>query len=149
WIRRSERRDARTDGTILRMTKPLVVLGLVYAAAVPWAFVSGSLQRAAIWTVSCATVLTHAFGATAQGAGDVLVTSRGNFQVTPECLFTPILPVYLAAVWAWPMAWRRRWLWIAAAAPLFLALGVVRLLALALPPLVVSHPTFVAHAFYQ
>ena len=48
WIRRSERNDNRTDGTIARMTKPLVVLGLAYAATVPWAFVSGSLQRAGV-----------------------------------------------------------------------------------------------------
>jgi S-adenosylmethionine decarboxylase len=149
WIRRSERNDHRTDGTIARMTKPLVVLGLAYAATVPWAFVSGSLQRAGVWTVTCATMLTHAFGVEVHGVGNVLVTSRGNFQVTPECLFTPILPIYLAAVWAWPMAWRRRTAWILAAVPLFLALGVVRLLALALPPLVVSHPTFLAHGFYQ
>ncbi len=43
----------------------------------------------------------------------------------------------------------KRVLWLVAAAPIFMALGVARLLVLALPPAIVSTPLFLAHGFYQ
>ena len=60
----------------------------------------------------------------------------------------PLIPVYLAAVCAYSATWRRLALGTLATLPLFVALGIVRLLMVALPDAVAS-PLFVVHAFYQ
>jgi Ca2+/Na+ antiporter len=80
---------------------------------------------------------------------NVLVTERGMFQVTQECLFTPMVSLYLAAVCSVPMPGTRRTGWLLLALPLFFVLGVVRLLVLALPPQIVQSPVLLAHGFYQ
>jgi len=79
----------------------------------------------------------------------VLWTSRGSFLVTQECISTPLVPVYLAAVCAHSTTWRRLILGVVVAAPLFIALGIVRLLVVALPSVVVASPLFLVHSFYQ
>jgi hypothetical protein len=78
----------------------------------------------------------------------VLWTPRGGFLVTAECVSTPLAPVYLAGVCAYAATRRRLILGLAAAPPLFVALGIARLLVVALPEAIAS-PTFVVHAFYQ
>ena len=85
---------------------------------------------------------------TAHAWANVLWTSRGGFVVTQECISTPLIPVYLAAVCAYSTTWRRLILGIAVAPPLFILLGIARLLVVAVPGLVAS-PAFVVHAFYQ
>ena len=72
-----------------------------------------------------------AFSATA--TGNVLSTARGRFLVTQECISTPLIPVYLAAVCAYSTTWRRRAVGVLAALPLFIVLGIARLLVVALP----------------
>ena len=57
--------------------------------------------------------------------------------------------MYLAAVCAYSTTWRRLVLGVLAAVPLFIALGIVRLLVVALPDAVVASPLFFVHAFYQ
>jgi hypothetical protein len=79
----------------------------------------------------------------------VLWTARGGFLVTQECITTPLIPVYIAAVFAYSQTWSRRALALAAAAPLFVALGIARLLIVALPAALVGSPLFLIHAFYQ
>ena len=83
------------------------------------------------------------------GVGDVMATPRGSFQVTPECLLTPLLPVSLAAIVAMPWSARRRMLAVALVLPLFFALGVTRLIALALPAAISTTPLVIVHGFYQ
>ena len=39
--------------------------------------------------------------------------------------------------------------WVALALPLFFVLGVARLLVLAIPPVLIEQPAFLAHGFYQ
>ena len=43
----------------------------------------------------------------------------------------------------------RRGTWVALALPLFFVLGVARLLVLAIPPVLIEQPAFLAHGFYQ
>jgi hypothetical protein len=69
--------------------------------------------------------------------------------VTQECLVTPLIPLYLAAVFALPLGHVARALAALAAAPLFVLLGMARLLVLALPPVLVASPVFLVHAFFQ
>ena len=79
----------------------------------------------------------------------MLSTPRGGFTVTQECISTPLIPVYLAAVLACSDRWPRRALGLLATAPLFVGLGIARLLVVALPAALVASPVFLVHAFYQ
>jgi hypothetical protein len=103
----------------------------------------------ATFIAQAAAASLHLFGVEASAAGNVLWTARGGFAVTQECISTPLIPVYLAAVFAYSTSVRRRALALAAAGPLFVALGIARLLVVALPTTLVSSPIFFVHAFYQ
>jgi hypothetical protein len=122
---------------------------LLFVAASPLyldsAFVlalAGFIARAAAATLGAAGVSAHA-------AANVLSTSRGTFIVTQECISTPLVPVYLAAVCAYSSSWRRLIVGGLSAPPLFIALGIVRLLLVALPDALVASPLFLVHTFYQ
>jgi hypothetical protein len=95
-----------------------------------------------------AAVALRGLGMDTSAVGSVLLTARGAFLVTPECVATPLVPVYLAAVCAYTDG-ARRTLGLAAAIPLFVALGVARLLVVALPAALIGSPLFLIHAFYQ
>jgi exosortase/archaeosortase family protein len=98
------------------------------------------ISQASGWILGAAGVASHV-------SGNMLTTSGGNFLVTQECIVTPLLPVYLAAIGAY-CTQRRLVFGVLAAVPLFTALGVVRLLLVALPESLGS-PIFLVHAFYQ
>jgi hypothetical protein len=78
----------------------------------------------------------------------MLLTPSGAFLVTQECISTPLIPVYFAAVLVYSRTWWTRALWTAASGPLFMALGIARLLVVAVPGLNAS-PGFFIHAFSQ
>ena len=61
---------------------------------------AGFIARAAAATLGVVGVSAHA-------AANVLWTPRGGFLVTQECISTPLIPVYLAAVCAYSPTWRR------------------------------------------
>jgi S-adenosylmethionine decarboxylase len=147
WIRASERGTIEFNQRWKRFG--LIALGtlVLYAAAVPWVFTSSLVREVGVWTASAGGALLSSAGATVRTNGNILMTDRGAFQVTQECLFTPMLPLYFAALFSFPV--RRRVLWLLAALPLFFALGVARLLLLALPPVVAESPIVLAHGFYQ
>ena len=126
----------------------LVLLGL-HAAAAPWTMTSAAVLRAGGWTADAAAGVLKTAGVPAVASGNILSTSRGAFQVTQECLLTPLVPIYLAAVIALPMRRRTRLWALLLALPVFFLLGILRVLVLALPPAIVSSPLFVAHGFYQ
>jgi len=88
-------------------------------------------------------------GIGATTAANTLWTSKGGFEVTPECISTPLIPLYFAAVMTYCTQWRWRLLGMAAAVPLFIALGITRLLVVALPAALIGSPLFLIHAFYQ
>jgi len=102
---------------------------------------SGVVARGAAAVLSLAGITAHA-------SGNVLWTGRGGFLVTQECIATPLIPLYLGAVCAYSPTWRRLALGVMATLPIFVALGAVRLLVVALPASVGSALFFV-HAFYQ
>lgn len=96
-----------------------------------------------------AAVALGGLGMEASAVGSVLLTARGAFLVTPECVATPLIPVYLAAILAYADGAARRTLGLAAAIPIFAALGIARLLVVALPAALIGSPLFLIHAFYQ
>lgn len=126
-----------------------VAFVIVLTAAAPWYATSSWMLALGGLIATAAAMLLGGLGLTAQASANVLITARGAFLVTQECISTPLIPVYLAAVCAY--APHRRWLvaGLLATLPLFTALGVARLLVVALPEALVASPLFFLHAFYQ
>lgn len=163
WMRLADRRtpDLDEQGGAAResvrraLPKParrFVVLTavflLLFAATSPLYLQSAGVFALAGFIARAAAVILGGVGISAHAAANVLWTPRGGFLVTQECIATPLVPVYLAAVCTYSTTWRRLILGILATAPLFILLGIVRLLVVALPDAVAS-PIFVVHAFYQ
>ena len=135
---------------IVRRFAPWAAVLLVgFALSAPWIASSRALLGAGAWMVRPAAFLLTAAGITATASGNVLATSRGAFIVTPECLATALIPLYVAGVLAARLSWPRRALALAAAPPLFALLALARLLLLALPPAIVVSPLFLVHGFHQ
>jgi exosortase/archaeosortase family protein len=121
---------------------------VIFIAAAPIYLESARVLALAGFITRAAAAILSALGVTTYAAANVLWTPRGGFMVTPECIVTPLLPVYLAAVGAYATERRQILLGVLAAAPLFIALGIIRLLVVALPDMIAS-PLFFVHAFYQ
>ena len=122
---------------------------LLFSAASPFYLESPSVLALAGFIARAAAAILGVVGVSAHAAANVLWTPRGGFLVTQECISTPLVPVYLAGICAYPTTWWRRSLGVLATLPLFVALGVARLLVVALPDAVVASPFFFVHAFYQ
>jgi exosortase/archaeosortase family protein len=166
WMRIADRRQAPDDPGVVGVdahrepvpvprwhpSRRFVVLSitfmLLFVAAAPIYLASPLVAAVAGFIARAAAVTLGVIGISAHAAGNVLWTSRGGFLVTQECISTPLLPIYLAAVSAYSTTRRRLFLALSAALPLFIVLGVVRLLVVALPA-VVAAPLFFVHAFYQ
>jgi exosortase/archaeosortase family protein len=149
--RREERNSLSIERTIptRRFVLLTVAFLLLFSAASPLYLQSASVLALAGFIARAAAVVLGSVGVSAHAAANVLWTPRGGFVVTQECISTPLIPVYLAAVCAHSTTWRRLILGVLAAAPLFIALGIVRLLVVALPGVVAASPLFLVHAFYQ
>jgi exosortase/archaeosortase family protein len=126
-----------------------IVFLLLFTAASPLYLESTAVLALAGFIARAAAAILGAVGVTAHAAANVLWTSRGGFLVTQECISTPLIPVYLATVGTYASTWRRLILGVVAAAPLFVALGIARLLVVSLPEVLVVSPLFLVHAFYQ
>ncbi len=166
WMRRADRPpagEARSSASTppaepsLRRTAPLTtrfvwltaVFLALFVAAGPWYLDSAAVLAVASFVARGAAWALALVGVHTVATGNVLTTSRGAFLVTQECVSTPLIPVYVAAVFAYPIGWPRRTLAMLAALPLFVGLGMARLLVVALPPSLVASPLFLVHAFYQ
>lgn len=159
WMRMTVRRHEPAIGTgeqtplsssFTRRFVALTALCLVgFAFCGPWIARSETLLAAGAWIAGEAALILAAMGLSAHAAGNILTTSRGAFMVTPECLATALVPIYLAFVFAAPLTWPRRLAALALAPPFFAMLAIARLLLLALPPFVASSPLFLVHGFHQ
>ena len=157
WMRTAlgaaKRPEGDDDGALAPLARRFVpraaVLLVAFALAGPWIARSEALVAAGAWTAAVAAALLTTAGVAAMATGNVLTTSRGAFIVTPECLATALVPLYVAGLLAAPLRWPVRALALVAGAPLFGALGIARLLLLALPPVLVASPLFLVHGFHQ
>lgn len=122
---------------------------VLFTAAAPLYRESAGVVVVAGFMARAAADLLSLVGVHAVAAANVLYTGRGGFIVTQECISTPLIPIYLAGVIAYAGSWRRRTALLLAAVPLFLALGVVRLMVVALPAALADAPLVLVHAFYQ
>ena len=129
----------------------LLAAGLVtaYFATAPFFYESTAVDVVAGWIAATGGTILGAAGTTVRVAGPVIRTAHGGFVVTQECIFTPLIPLYLAGCLAAPLApvWRAAAL--AATPVVFFAIGVSRLLVLAVPATVVGSYEVAIHAFSQ
>ena len=122
---------------------------ILFSAASPLYLESTAVLALAGFIARTAAATLGIVGVSAHAVANVLWTPRGGFLVTQECISTPLIPVYLAAICTYSTTWRRLILGVLATLPLFTALGIARLLVVALPDAVVASPLFFVHAFYQ
>lgn len=120
-----------------------------YAAVSPWILTSAWMDSVCRWTAATAGAALAAAGVSAGAAGPTISIGTAAYRVEPLCLWTPALPVYLTVVLALPIRRRRRIAAAMAAVPLFLLLGIARVLTVAIPPAIAGEPLTVVHAFFQ
>jgi hypothetical protein len=124
------------------------VFMLVFVAVSPVYLENASVLAVASFMARAAAGILRAAGIHAAATGNLLATDRAFVSVTQECITTPLIPVYLAGVFAFSTSWRRFAAGVLATVPLFIALGIVRLLLVALP-ITLASSLFLVHAFYQ
>lgn len=134
---------------VRRFAAVAVVCVIGFFATVPLYLHSAPVLSLATWMAASAAAIMVWLGAFATASGTVLTTAHGGFLVTGECIVTPVIPVGIAAALTLPRTWTGRALGLLAVGPLFVVLGIARLLVLALPPAVVGTPELWVHAFFQ
>ena len=136
-------------GATRRFVVLTAVLVAVYFAGAPFFYGSDLVRVLAGWVALTGGAVLTAAGtaATVNGAG--ILTPHGGFLVTQECVFTPLIPVYLAGVLAAPLVPRHRVLAIVATPFIFFAVGVARVLVLAVPVAFVGSYEVAIHGFSQ
>ena len=136
-------------GATRRFLALTAVLVAAYFAAAPFFYGSDLVRVLAGWVALSGGAVLNAAGTetTVMGAG--LFTAHGGFLVTQECVFTPLIPVYLAGVLAAPLAPWRRAAALAATPVIFFAIGVARVLVLAAPAALVGNYEVAIHGFSQ
>jgi exosortase/archaeosortase family protein len=161
WMRLADRQQTQDEEAVRAGTSNLrpqptrrflvftAAFLVLFSAASPFYLESTAVLALAGFIARAAAMTLSIVGVSAHAASNVLWTSRGGFLVTQECIATPIVPIYLAAVYAYSPTWRRLIVGILATLPLFIALGIVRLLLVAVPDVIMGSPLFLVHAFYQ
>jgi len=154
WMRLADRATTTTAATASTLAPSWrfvsLAMGLLVLSALsaPMYIESAAVQDFGALIAATAAVLLTTAGAVAHATGNILWTSRGGFSVTGDCVATPLVPLYLAAVWVYAPTWSRKALGTLAAVPIFLVLGVARLLLVAVPQSMAA-PEAATHAFYQ
>ena len=156
WMRRQMGPAGRPDpgaaawhGPARRFLLLTVVGTAAYFAAAGWVYESALLRTLGGWVATTSAGILAILGVSATVSGNVVRTAHGAFIVTQECIATPLIPVYMAAALAVPLARGRRLAALGAAPVIFFLLGVARLLVLALPTTLVASHTVAIHAFSQ
>ena len=130
----------------LLLAAALVVL---YFAVAPFFYDSPGVAVVGNWIAVTAAGVLAAAGVLVDAYDATVWTRHGAFVVTQECIFTPLIPLYVAGTLCAPLARWPRALALAATPFLFFALGVSRLLVLAVPAAVIGSYSTAIHAFSQ
>ncbi len=148
--------DDRSDSPSSKKSRQgprFAVLTLIFVALFvgtsEWWMKSGAVLTVAKWVAASGALVIRVFGGEATLIGNYLKTSNGGFMVTQECIMTPLVPVYFAAVFSIAMTRRKRIGALLLAAPIFFVLGAARLLVLAFPAGLIGSPMTAIHGFYQ
>ena len=121
----------------------------VYYLAYERLLTSPLLAAVANGAAATAGGLMSLSGVTTRVGGGVLQMADRAWIVTPECVTTPIIPLFLAAALTLRAGWWTRLGLVAATPVLFFLLGIGRLMVVALPPALVGSRYIAVHAFYQ
>ncbi len=152
WMRAADRQAGVTLARVPQPSRRFIALTLafvvVFALCSPLYLESSAVLAVAGFIASAAAIILGSAGLTAHATANALWTPTGGFLVTQECISTPLIPVYVAAVCAYSQRPRQLFFGVIATLPLFTTLGILRLLLVALPG-VVGSPLFFVHAFYQ
>lgn len=149
WMRHADRSSDAAWSPSWRFVALAFVLLAVSALTAPAYINSETVYRIGSLIAHAGAITLAVMGAETTATGNVLWTTRGGFSVTGDCVATPLLPLYLAAVWTYASTWPRRVFGTTMALPIFFVLGVVRLLLVALPQSIAPVPEFASHSFYQ
>jgi exosortase/archaeosortase family protein len=149
WIRSTDRATNNLTPMARRFVAWSAALLAVYAVAVPVLTEAQMLTPAARGAANAAAAILNGFGADASVTLQLLSVGRMQYLVTPDCVATPLIAFYFAAVFASPLGWRTRLLGVVAAVPLFSVLAVLRLLTVALPVAAADATLVLTHAFNQ
>ena len=144
WMRTASRERTPWPGVRLA----LYALG-GFALIVPLLATWSHLSTAFAFVAGGAGVVLRAFGAQAVANGAQLTTARGAFVVTSDCLLSPIIPLWVAAVLAWPLTRWQRVTGLVLTLPLIASIAIARLLVLAAPKALVASPLLIVHGFHQ
>ncbi len=107
-----DRAQTRTAGSpfplVFSVRFALVAVGclVLFTLASPLYLESARVLALAVLVARAAAFLLRGVGVDATAAAGVLATPRGAFLVTQECIATPLIPVYVAAVLVYA---RERW----------------------------------------
>jgi len=151
WIRFTDHSDGAptTSPVSTRFAAWAAICLGVYIIVIP---ILGSLQVLDLFARDLASLVVSVLvliGVEASVQGNLLVAGASPYLVTSECVTTPLMALYVAAVASAPIRAGARLTWGLAFAPVFVTLAVIRLLTVALPPLLFGSPVFVTHAFHQ
>jgi len=149
WIRMAERRDGVLSPAARRFALWSVLMLAAYVVVVPVLTEMRVLDHAARGAASAAAHVLSAFGADASVTERVLRARGTEYLITPECVTTPLIAFYLAALFASSIGTRTRLLGVVACVPLFAALAVLRLITVAFPAVVLGTTLILTHAFNQ
>ncbi len=137
------------DSAARRFLVLAALLVVVYFATAPFFYESPAVDVIAGWIAAVGGALLHAARTAATVEGPLIRTAHGAFVVTQECIFTPLIPLYIAGALTARLTPARRAAALAATPAVFFALGVSRLLVLAVPAAVIGSYTTAIHAFSQ
>lgn len=149
WIWQTERPRMLPSGRSTRFAVYASLFLIGYLVIVAILAGAGALDIYAAAAAGMAAGLLQAAGVGAAVHGRVLQVHETAYLITYECVTTPLLPLYLAAVAVAPWQRRARAIAAAAALPIFVALSVVRLMSLAIPPVLFGSRLFLTHGFNQ
>ena len=73
---------------------------VAYFATAPFFYQSPAVDVIAGWIAVTSGIILSAAGTAARVQGALIFTPHGGFIVTQECIFTPLIPLYLAGALA-------------------------------------------------
>lgn len=121
----------------------------IFVGTSGWWMHSKAVLAVAHWVAAAGAAVIRLFGGEVRITGNVLRTATGGFAVTQECIMTPLIPAYFAAVFALKLTRGQRITALLMAFPVFFVLGAARLLVLAFPTRMVGSHLVAIHGFYQ
>ncbi|MGH9329249.1 MAG: methyltransferase domain-containing protein [Vicinamibacterales bacterium] len=149
WMSKAGRPDRARPGVAWRFAWLAMLLVGGFVALAPIVLQSAPALTACTGVARAVASLLRVAGVQAIATGTTLAIGDRLWTITPDCITTPLMPVYVAAACTIPAAWATRVWALAIVVPLFTALAIARLLTLALPAALVESPLAATHAFYQ